>query len=64
MCVRVCVCVCVCACVRVCLYINCFNRLRFFAEGSAILQKMYFFGNMETRQMAHFFIYFFRSNCL
>ena len=38
------------------IYINCFNRLRFFVEVSTKLQKMHFFGqfkeeNMETRQM-------------
>ena len=57
-----------------CIYVNCFNRLRFLAEVSTKLQKMHFFGqlgiiaqkwNMETRQMTPFFAStFFSSNCL
>ena len=45
-------------------YVNCFNRLRFLAEVSTKVQKIYFFGqikvrtqegNIETRQMTQFF---------
>ena len=47
-----------------CLYVNCFNQLRFLAEVSTELQKMHFLdnwrtitqeGSMETRQMTLFF---------
>ena len=47
-----------------CMYVNCFNRLRFLAEVRTNLQKMYFAdnlrtitqeGSMETRQMTPFF---------
>ena len=43
-----------------CIYVNCFNRLRFLAEVSTKLYKMHFFeqftqeGNMKTRQMTPF----------
>ena len=46
-----------------CLYVNCFNQLRFLAEVSTELQKMHFLdnlrtitqeGSMETRQMNPF----------
>ena len=47
-----------------CIYVNCFNTVRFFAEVSTKFQKMHFLdnlrtitqeGNMETRQMTAFF---------
>ena len=47
-----------------CMYVSCFNRLRFLAEVRTNLQKMYFVdnlrtitqeGSMETRQMTPFF---------
>ena len=47
-----------------CLYVNCFNRLRFLTEVSTKLQKTHFLdnlrtatqeGSMETRQMTPFF---------
>ena len=56
-----------------CIYVNCFNRLRFLAEVTTNCKKCTFLdilrtitqeGNMETRQMTPFFIYFFHSNCL
>ena len=48
-----------------CMYVSCFNRLRFLAEVRTNLQKMYFVdnlrtitqeGSMETRQMTPFFL--------
>ena len=54
------------------IYVNCFNTLRFLAEVSTKLQKMYILdnlrtitkeGSMETRQMTPFFIYFFFYFC-
>ena len=55
------------------IYINCFNRLRYLAAVSTELQKKSTFlenlrtiileGNMETRQVTPFFIYFFRLKC-
>ena len=47
-----------------CIYVNCFNRLRFLAEISTNLQKIHFLdnlrtitqeGSMETKQMTSFF---------
>ena len=47
-----------------CIYVNCFNRLRFLAEVSTNLQKIHFLdnlrtitqeGSMETKQMTSFF---------
>ena len=49
-----------------CIYLNCFNKLKFLAEVSTKLQKTYFFGNlrtitqegkMETWQMKPFLFY-------
>ena len=48
----------------ICIYVNCFNRIRFLAEVSTKLQIVHFLdnlwtiiqeGNMETRQMTPFF---------
>ena len=49
----------------ICVYLDCFNRLTFYAQVNTKLQKMSFFwqfkdhisqeGNMETMQMAPFF---------
>ena len=57
-----------------CICVNCFNGLRFLADKvSTKLQKLHFFGQFKDHnskevwkldKRPHFFIYFFRSNCL
>ena len=57
-----------------CIYVNCFNRLRFLAEISTKLEKMHLFGKFKNHNSGRkhgnqtndsiFFIYFSRSNCL
>ena len=56
-----------------CIYVNCFNRLRFHAETTTKLSKMDFFGQLKDHNSGKkngnqangpiFFIYFFCSKC-
>ena len=39
--------VCKIALIDACMYVNCFNRLRFLADVSTKLQKMHFFGQLN-----------------
>ena len=58
----------------ICIYVNCFNRVRFLTEVSTKLQKMHFFREFKDHNSERehgneasdsiFFIYFFQSNCI